>query len=166
MSVEKMLGDGNCLFRSLSDQFFKDVGKKHKLVRSEVCKYLSEHIEWLRGFLADDIDINEYINKMRNDKVWGGDSEIAAAAIYYSRTITIFQDGFTNSRYSIGHNMREPPLKLLYTDGNHYASVIVENRLSVAMNTRHQARKVRHPGAGARSQTGLGKQGSTVEVII
>ena len=72
MSVEKMLGDGNCLFRSLSDQFFKDVGKKHKLVRSEVCKYLSEHIEWLRGFLADDIDINEYTNKMQNDIVWGG----------------------------------------------------------------------------------------------
>ena len=45
--------------------------------------------------------------------------------------------------------MREPPLKLLYTDGNHYDSVIVENGSSVAMNTRHQARKVRHPGAGA-----------------
>ena len=149
MSVEKILGDGNCLFRSLSDQLFKDVGKKHKLVRSEVCNYLSEHIEWLRGFLAVDIDINEYNNKMRNDKVWGCNPEIAAAAIYYRRTITIFQDGITNSRYSIGHNMKEPPLKLLYTDGNHYDSVIVGNGSSVAMNTRHQARKVRHPGAGA-----------------
>jgi hypothetical protein len=72
MSVEKMMGDGNCLFWSLSDQLFKDVGKKHKLVQSEVCNYLSEHIEWLRGFLADDIDINEYTNKMQNDIVWGG----------------------------------------------------------------------------------------------
>ena len=62
---------------------------------------------------------------MRKDKVWGGNPEIAAAAKHYGRTITIFQDGFPNSRISIGDSIRnEPPLMVVYTGGNHYDSVI------------------------------------------
>jgi hypothetical protein len=125
MSVKKMLGDGNCLFRSLSDQIYNDSGANHKLVRKRVCNHLSINTESMREFCTeDDVNISEYIEKMKEDKVWGGYPEIAAAAKHYGRTITIFQDGFDNSRYSIGDSIRnEPPLMLLYTGGKHYDSV-------------------------------------------
>jgi hypothetical protein len=49
MSVNKMLGDGNCLFWSLSDQIYRDRGAKHNIVKRKVCNYLSRNIE--RGIL-------------------------------------------------------------------------------------------------------------------
>ena len=55
----------------------------------------------------------------------GWHPEIAAAAKHYGRTITIFQDGFANSRYSIGDSIRnESAVMILYTGRNHYGSVI------------------------------------------
>jgi len=158
MSVKKMYGDGNCLFRSLSDQLFEDNGKGHNIVRSVVCNYLSDNIDSLREFFPDEIDIHKYINKMRKNGVWGGNKEIAAAAMYYSRKITIFQDGLTtkDSSYSIGDNLSKPPLMLVYTGHKHYDSVISSSAGndgngssasgtggSVAMNTRYQARKAK-----------------------
>jgi len=38
MFVKKMQGDGNCLFRSLSDQIYNDSGTNHKLVRKNNLK--------------------------------------------------------------------------------------------------------------------------------
>jgi len=125
MFVNQMLGDGNCLFRSLSDQIYNDGGENHKLVRNNVCNQLSKNTESIRDFFTDDINISEYIEKMRKDKVWGDDQEIAAAAKHYGRTITIFHDEFPNSRYSTGDcSSNEPPLMLVYTGRKHYDSVI------------------------------------------
>ena len=137
MSVKKMLGDGNCLFRSLSDQIYNDSGANHKLVRKKVCNQLSINTESIREFFTeDDVNISEYIEKMKEDKVWGGNPEIAAAAKHYGRTITIFQDGFDNSRYSIGDcSSNEPPLMLLYTGHKHYDSVIGHDRLFELLST-------------------------------
>ncbi len=70
MSVNKMEGDGNCLFRSLSDQIFKDGGKKHMTVRDDVCNYLAQTLKLFRDFFLDlntdnnDSEIYEYIEKM------------------------------------------------------------------------------------------------------
>jgi hypothetical protein len=156
MFVKKMNGDGNCLFRSLSDQLFKDGGKDHNIVRSVVCDYISMNIDSFSGFFIDDIDINEYINKMRQNGEWGDNLEIYAAAMSYSRTITIFQDGLANnnSRISIGNGLSQPPLMLLYDGRKHYDSVVpssagnVGNESSasgtggsVAMNTRSKGLK-------------------------
>ena len=125
MSVKPMPGDGNCLFRSLSDQLYNDNGANHKIVRKKVCKHLSRNTESIREFFKDSVNISKYIEKMREDKVWGGNPEIAAAAKYFGRTITIFQDRYPNSRISIGDSIRnEPPLMVVYTGGNHYDSVI------------------------------------------
>ncbi|KAL7535381.1 hypothetical protein ACHAXR_006454 [Thalassiosira sp. AJA248-18] len=70
-TIKEMNSDGNCLFRSLSDQLHHDCGAKHDVVRHDVCNYLSKNKEEFQCFLLmedddeDVIDIDEYIAKMR-----------------------------------------------------------------------------------------------------
>ena len=49
-----MSADGNCLFRSLSDQLYYDYGNRHDEVRSEVCDYLEVHEDEFSIFLVLD----------------------------------------------------------------------------------------------------------------
>ena len=84
-----MARDGNCLFRSLSDQMFHDNGKGYEEVRSDLCDFLEENEEEFAIFLLlddDDEDVREfgsYLSEMREDGTWGGDVEIACAARLY-----------------------------------------------------------------------------------
>jgi hypothetical protein len=90
-SIVKILDDGNCLFRSISDQLFYDYGSAHEDVRSEVCDYLEAHEEEFRGFLVldeneeddDASDFASYVSAMRQVGEWGGNLELVVAARLY-----------------------------------------------------------------------------------
>jgi hypothetical protein len=118
-----------------------------------VCDQLSSNTESLNGFITDDITISEYIKNMRKNRVWGGHPEIVAAAKHYGKTITIFQDGYPNSRHSIVVDSisNEPPLMLVYTGNRHYDSVIgsssrlrkyAYDRLPIAKRTRSGQKEI------------------------
>ena len=93
--INEMAEDGNCLFRSLSDQLYRDYGEKHDKVRSEICDYLKENKESFQSFVVldeeDDADhsdeyassYEEYLNRMRQEGEWGGNPELVAAARLY-----------------------------------------------------------------------------------
>ena len=49
-TIKEMKEDGNCLFRSLSDQLYHDSGAKHDIVRHDVCNHLSENKEGVKLF--------------------------------------------------------------------------------------------------------------------
>lgn len=49
MEVE---ADGNCLFRSISDQLYHDKGSKHVDVREDICDFLEGHQEEFSVFLV------------------------------------------------------------------------------------------------------------------
>ena len=99
-----MAVDGDCLFRSLSDQIYFDNGKRHLKVREEICEYLGEYKE-LHKFLPANVsdkaevsrDISDnpdkevncseyesYVKTMREDRERRGQLETKAAAIVYS----------------------------------------------------------------------------------
>lgn len=92
-----MSADGNCLFRSISDQLYYDYGNDHAQVRSDVCDYLEAHEEEFKLFLVlededDDGDNNDdpdaqnfqsYVENMRQDGEWGGNLELVVAARLY-----------------------------------------------------------------------------------
>ena len=92
LEIVDMDPDGNCLFRSLSDQLFGDYGKSHYIVRSSVCDFMERNEDDFRLFLVfedeDDSDQDEedardfehYISNMRQDGEWGGNLEVVAAA--------------------------------------------------------------------------------------
>jgi OTU domain-containing protein 3 len=47
------IGDGNCLFRALSDQVHGSP-EKHREVRRQVCDWIEQHKERYEGFVEDD----------------------------------------------------------------------------------------------------------------
>ena len=83
--------DGNCLFRSLSDQLYWDFGHQHSETRNEVCDYLEAFEEEFSVFLVldeeeedeDAADFETYVNNMRQDGEWAGNVELVAAARLY-----------------------------------------------------------------------------------
>ena len=92
LEIIDMDPDGNCLFRSLSDQLFGDYGKSHYIVRSSVCDFMEQNEDDFRLFLVfedenddgqdeeDARDFEHYIGNMRRDGEWGGNLEVVAAA--------------------------------------------------------------------------------------
>lgn len=86
-----MSADGNCLFRSLSDQLYYDYGNNHEEVRSDVCDYMEEYKDDFKHFLVHDeedddedaADFETYVRNMRESGEWGGNLELVAAARLY-----------------------------------------------------------------------------------
>jgi hypothetical protein len=56
LEVVVMASDGNCLFRSLSDQLHQDYGENHEEVRREIMDYIERNSDHFKLFivLADD----------------------------------------------------------------------------------------------------------------
>ena len=93
-SIVDMNADGNCLFRSISDQLYEDYGQRHEEVRSEICAYMKEHKDDFAVFLVfededdksqdeDAKDFETYLENMQEDGEWGGNLELVAAARLY-----------------------------------------------------------------------------------
>jgi hypothetical protein len=56
------IGDGNCLFRALSDQVHGSP-EKHREVRRQVCDWIEQHKERYEGFVEDDDYIEDVSGK-------------------------------------------------------------------------------------------------------
>lgn len=136
LEIVEMNPDGNCLFRSLSDQLFGDNGDAHFDMRSSVCDFMEKNKSDFQVFLVfedeDDEDQDEedakdfehYIESMRQQGEWGGNLEVVAAARLYRRTITVYSE--TLSAFAIDHgDSRSMGSDLLvsYHDNDHYNSV-------------------------------------------
>lgn len=74
LSIVDMSSDGNCLFRSLSDQLYNDRGHHHDEIRSDICDFLAANKEEFEMFLStqDAKDFESYVADTRRDGVWGG----------------------------------------------------------------------------------------------
>ena len=132
-SINEMAADGNCLFRSLSDQLFGDYGNGHDIIRQNVCSFLEDNEEEFAVFLLldehdeDVADFDTYVGRMKEDGEWGGNVELVAAARYYGRTITVYSPTGAFSIES-GHDEETgDKLLLSYHGQDHYNSVRDEN---------------------------------------
>ena len=95
LEIVEMSADGNCLFRSLSDQLFGDYGKMHYDVRAVVCDFMEQNKADFQVFLVfededdedqceeDARDFDHYVGNMREQGQWGGNLEVVAAARLY-----------------------------------------------------------------------------------
>ncbi|XP_019228890.1 PREDICTED: uncharacterized protein LOC109209977 isoform X2 [Nicotiana attenuata] len=88
----KVSGDGNCQFRSLSDQIYRST-EHHKFVREQVVKQLKFCRELYEGYVPMVYD--EYLKKMSKAGEWGDHITLQAAADSYGVkifVITSFKD--------------------------------------------------------------------------
>jgi len=79
-SVREMDPDGNCLFRSISDQLYDDWGESHTEVRSKIIDYIEASPDDFKFFMYNDEDEDEddnvdenfddYVKCMREDAEW------------------------------------------------------------------------------------------------
>eukprot|EP00803_Ostreobium_quekettii_P000484 evm.model.scf_519EXC.8 EVM.evm.TU.scf_519EXC.8 scf_519EXC:49788-52072(-) len=79
--VEKQMEmDGNCQFRSLSDQLYRTPAY-HDEVREFVVCHIKDHPQEFKDFVPDDFE--DYCRNMAKDGTWGDHITLKAAADFY-----------------------------------------------------------------------------------
>ncbi|KAJ6317461.1 hypothetical protein OIU76_013074 [Salix suchowensis] len=89
---KKVQGDGNCQFRSLSDQLYRSP-EHHQVVRELVVKQLGSEPERYNGYVP--MAYGDYLKKMNKSGEWGDHVTLQAAADSYGIKIfliTSFRD--------------------------------------------------------------------------
>lgn len=125
--------DGHCLFASIADQLKirqgTDVGIKQ--LRKSAADYIKEHPDDFTPFLFDEEtmslkNIDEYVNKLENTTMWGGDLEILAISKVFDSPISVMMSG--RAALHMNEAGSNPELKLVYYQhafglGEHYNSL-------------------------------------------
>ena len=130
LCLQSIASDGNCLFRALADQMWGEPGR-HVEVREAAVKEMIARADHFRNFLLEedilDLGVDDwdgYMRRMSEDAVWGGNSELLAAADFYARDIVVHQAN--EKPWVVTPNKmaakQAGPLHLAY-DGTHYDSV-------------------------------------------
>ena len=119
--IREVDGDGNCLFRSVSDQL-ENSEKNHKFYREKTVEYMRANIEKFKPFIEDDQTVEEYIDEMAKNKQWGGNLEIYAMsmALHVNFYIYIYQRPIY-----VVKTCEDPKqnVMLTYHEGKHYNSL-------------------------------------------
>lgn len=88
--IVDVAGDGNCLFRALSDQI-DGSPNNHAAFRQAIIGFLQQNRQDFEPFIEDDEPWNDYIRRMSKSGQWGGNIEIQAASLNWAVNITIHQ---------------------------------------------------------------------------
>lgn len=86
------LGDGNCLFRALSDQFY-GTPARHLQLRKDICDWIESHRQRYEPFCEDERGLSVHLQCMRQQGTYGGHLELSAFAHYARRHVKVIQPG-------------------------------------------------------------------------
>ncbi|TFK37508.1 hypothetical protein BDQ12DRAFT_143460 [Crucibulum laeve] len=86
------VGDGNCLFRALSDQLH-GTPSKHAQLRQEVCDWIERHQARYEPFVEDERGLETHLRCMRENATYGGHMELSAFAHLTKRNVKVIQPG-------------------------------------------------------------------------
>ena len=120
--IKEVAGDGNCLFRSVSDQI-EDNENNHRAYRIKTTEYMKANIEKFKPFVdSDEIEIEDYIAKMEKNREWGGNLEIYAMSMALKVNFYIYI--YQRPLYVV-KNWDNPVQNIMMTfhDGQHYNSL-------------------------------------------
>ncbi|KAI8081785.1 uncharacterized protein BX664DRAFT_201146 [Halteromyces radiatus] len=134
LTTKCITGDGNCLFRALSDQYY-GYDKHHRSIRQEVCQYLQQHKETYQYFVEDDIPFDRYIANLQQDGFFGGHMVIVGFAKLRQVDIKVYQPGMIYVISGIDEDVEEENnddddddtgrqiLHIAYHSWEHYSSI-------------------------------------------
>ncbi|EEA06219.1 OTU-like cysteine protease family protein [Cryptosporidium muris RN66] len=88
--IRDIIGDGNCLFRAVSDQLYGN-SENHEIIRSYCMDYIEINKDKFSDFIHEYPNIDNYINNKRCLGVWGDNIELQALCELYNIPIHIFQ---------------------------------------------------------------------------
>ena len=142
-----IVGDGNCLFRSLSFIIF---GKqeKHFEVRTFLVQFISMNPSYFKTYCLP-LTVQDHVKQMENNFVWGTHAEIFAVSLYFTKPVYVAlykdKDGngpyywakymcreginqlhFTSETMKLPNQLKH--LELCHVNGNHYEVVLNTNK--------------------------------------
>lgn len=121
MRIKEVSGDGNCLFRSICDQFEGNEAN-HEHYRNLACEYIEENSDFLKFFMEDDKPIDKYLQEMRKDGTWGGNIELYSLSMLLK--VNFYIHLYNRPMYIVkNHEYPSRDVFLSYHDGEHYNSV-------------------------------------------
>ncbi|KAI3641367.1 hypothetical protein MIR68_000497 [Amoeboaphelidium protococcarum] len=146
LRLQQIKGDGNCLFRALSDQLHGSEDR-HVEFRQMVCDYIDKHRDEFVPFLLEEddgnTDIEEYVAKMRQNGTYGGNIELVAFSRLISAEIWIYQNERVYQISSAGASSKI--LRIAYHSYEHYSSVHTLNPATDLLNQRHGQQHLYEP---------------------
>ena len=80
--------DGNCQFRALADQLFDGDQERYAECRAAAISQLRSEPDRYREFITEDWET--YVSKMENDREWGDNITLQAAAHHYKVTVHVY----------------------------------------------------------------------------
>ncbi|TFK47181.1 hypothetical protein OE88DRAFT_1811362 [Heliocybe sulcata] len=86
------LGDGNCLFRALSDQLY-GTEAYHLQLRQQICNWIESHKDRYAPFCEDERGLDTHLRCMRQPATYGGHMELSAFAHMTKRDVKVVQPG-------------------------------------------------------------------------
>lgn len=86
------MGDGNCLFRALSDQLYGSPSYHLKL-RQDICDWIDSHKQRYEPFVEDERGLDVHLRCMRQQGTYGGHLELSAFAHLNRRDVKVMQPG-------------------------------------------------------------------------
>jgi len=86
-------GDGNCLFRAMSDQLYGH-DRFHGAIRKAICAHMLANEEHYMAWITDDESFTSYVRRMTRDKEYGTHLELTAFQRMTQRPIRIVQASF------------------------------------------------------------------------
>merc|ERR1719408_747823 len=120
--VREQARDGNCLFRSISDQVY-GTPEHHVLLRDRCSKYIASERAYFEQFVAGSFE--DFLNRIKLDGEWGDDVEIEALSEIYDVRVEIY-GSYGHALMRTFHEQcdakRPCPIRLLYEGNAHYNS--------------------------------------------
>ena len=133
LRIKEVKGDGNCLFRAVSDQVY-GTDQYYELLREKCMDYLVIMRRFFEPYIGEDFD--DYIKEKRKNQTWGDDIELEALSEIYSRPVEIYKGSnkplktFHENKYYSKYDTKNDinftlyPIRLSYHKRNHYNSII------------------------------------------
>ena len=118
-------GDGNCLFRAIGFQL--NPSKDHSDVRLQVVDYMENNKDRFENFMEDNMNFEEYIDRMKLIGTWGGEVEVVAASEVFGVRISIFCP-LSHNFYNGDPKHEKCKVILSYHGNNHY-NVLLDARI-------------------------------------
>lgn len=120
LDIKEISGDGNCLFRAISDQITGNENL-HGEYRVLAIDFMRSNSDDFSPFVEDDEPFGDYLKRMSKLGVWGGNMELQALSLVLNVNIKIHRLG--EPIWEITNFNRERSIHLSYHDGDHYNSV-------------------------------------------
>ena len=120
LDIKEINGDGNCMFRAISDQI-SGAEDMHLELRNLSVDYMRDNSDDFQPFIEDDEEFNSYMQKMTNPGTWGGNLELQALSMALQVNINIHR--LNEPVWEIINFNDKRSIHLSYHDGDHYNSV-------------------------------------------